>query len=110
MDNHAHGCSHAACRAALPVFDGAPIVVGFHLVPFGLYENGFAVGVAGEGLVGQFVPKLFGLCGGNGVAVLVFADYTHIAVKDVLAGGVDFVGVEASDRRIGKDGLGAVGG
>ena len=91
------------------LLDGAPIDVGLYLVPFGLYEDGFAVGVAGEGLLRHFVPKAFGLCGGDGVAVLVFTDYTHIAVEYVLACRVAVVGVETVDGRVGKDGLDTVG-
>ena len=74
VDNHTHGCCHATGRAVNTVFDRAPKVIGLNLIPFGLYKDGLAVGIASEGLVDQFVPTLFGLGAGNGVGVLVFTD------------------------------------
>ena len=110
VDNHAHGSGDAACETAHTVFFGNPIVVRLNLIPFGLDEHSFAIGVAGEGLVGELFPAFQHGVGGSGVAVLFVHNDTGVAVEHVLACRVDILGVKVAYRGVGKYGLGAVGG
>ena len=110
VDDLSHGGGYAAGGAAGAVLGGAPEVVGGILVPFGLDEDGFAGGVAGEGVVAERLPECLDFGTGLGVVVLVVADEGGVAVKHVLAGGVDVFGVELADGGVGQNGFGAVGG
>ena len=82
--------------------------VGVTLSPFGLNEHALRSGVASESLVDKFVPFVLYLSSLGGIERLVLANELGIAFQHVLTFWVDIV--EAAFWRIGKDGLGSVGG
>ena len=80
------------------------------MVPFGLDEDCLAGGVAGEGLLGEFVPEGFDFSLGLDIVVLVLRYEFGVSFQDVLAGGADVFRVEKADRGVGQHGVGAIRG